>query len=179
MITNKMEKNQGLTLIESLVVVGILLGIVAIALTLYGTVRDRLNVKNESENISFIFSQTVDLFSDEGTSDIKNELAVQAGIIPKKMKITNGEDVFNSWGGRVDIKPNGSNGFLLTYKKVPSGSVCVDLVRNQRKVGWDAYKTEKGGTDYSKLKNSTLVGHCDSSNDYIDVDFTYGESSSI
>ncbi|MBA4690076.1 MAG: prepilin-type N-terminal cleavage/methylation domain-containing protein [Pseudomonas sp.] len=179
MITNKMEKNQGLTLIESLVVVGILLGIVAIALTLYGTVRDRLNVKNESENISFIFSQTVDLFSDEETSDIGNELAVQAGIIPKKMKISNGEDVFNSWGGRVDIKPNGSNGFLLTYKKVPSGSVCVDMIRNQRKVGWDAYKTEKGGTDYSKLKNSTLVGHCDSSNDYIDVDFTYGESSSI
>ena len=51
----KAKKQGGLTLIESLVVVGILLGIIAIALTLYGTIRDKLNVKNESENISVMF----------------------------------------------------------------------------------------------------------------------------
>lgn len=86
----KLNNNQkGLTLIESLVVVGILLGIVAVALTLYGTVRDRLNVKNESENASVIYSQVVDLYSDEVTSTLKNiSQAVEAGIIPKKMSIT-------------------------------------------------------------------------------------------
>ena len=54
---NNKGRSKGLTLIESLVVVGILLGIVAVALTLYGTVKNRLDVKNESENISnYIFA---------------------------------------------------------------------------------------------------------------------------
>lgn len=141
--TNKIKKNQGLTLIESLVVVGILLGIIAIALTLYGTVRDRLNVKNESENVSFIFSQMADLFSDETVSITQSD-AINAGVYPNKMKIS-GTNVYNVWGGAVTIAASGTNGFQLTYKNVPSGSVCVDLVRNQRKVGW----TSGAGVAYS------------------------------
>ncbi|BAN50135.1 type II secretion system protein [Metapseudomonas resinovorans] len=98
MLKDGIRKSAGLTLIESLVVVGILLGIVAIALTLYGTVKDRLNVKNESENISFVYSQVLDLFSDETTDELENPLAIESGIFPKKMKIV-GDKVYNSWGG--------------------------------------------------------------------------------
>lgn len=84
MLINSKGRRKGLTLIESLVVVGILLGIVAVALTLYGTVKNRLDVKNESENISIIYSQIKDLYSDEGTKDLTNTVAVQLGVIPKK-----------------------------------------------------------------------------------------------
>lgn len=174
--TSKSKKQHGLTLIESLVVVGILLGIIAIALTLYGTVRDRLNVKNESENISFIFSQVSDLFSDEQTTDLDNELAVQSGIIPKKMKIT-GTTVYNSWDGKVEIEGTGNNGFTLEYDRVPVADVCVNLVRNQRKVGWDSVKVGSSTEiTYSGLKNTALASACNSStSDYLTITFEKAE----
>ncbi|WP_134163275.1 type 4 pilus major pilin [Pseudomonas aeruginosa] len=177
MIINKNGKVRGLTLIESLVVVGILLGIVAVALTLYGTVRDRLNVKNESENISFMFSQVRDLYSDETTGDsLVLDVAIDAGVIPSKMTVTDSGKVYNTWGGEIDLEGEGDNGFILTYEKVPSGSVCVNLVSNQKKVGWDSYNIEDAGNrNFSSLRAADLAKDCKSSEDYIDIVFTYGE----
>lgn len=179
MIINKNGSVRGLTLIESLVVVGILLGIVAVALTLYGTVRDRLNVKNESENISFMFSQVRDLYSDETTGgSLDLGVAIDAGVIPSKMTVTDGGKVYNTWGGEIDLEGEGDNGFILTYEKVPSGSVCVNLVSNQKKVGWDSYEVEGKGGGFSSLKAAKLAADCKSADDYIDIVFTYGEDES-
>lgn len=175
MIINKNGNVRGLTLIESLVVVGILLGIVAVALTLYGTVRDKLNVKNESENISYMFSQVRDLYSDEVTEGSLNlGVAIDAGIIPTKMNVS-GTTVYNTWGGEINLEGIGDNGFELTYEKVPSGSVCVSLISNQKKVGWDSYEVENTGGDFSSLKASSLAVECKSSKDYVDVMFRFGE----
>ena len=181
MLINSKGRRKGLTLIESLVVVGILLGIVAVALTLYGTVKNRLDVKNESENISIIYSQIKDLYSDEGTKDLTNTVAVQLGVIPKKMNVnSDGKTVYNTWGGKVDVKGNGDNGFILTYPKVPSGSVCVDLIRNQRKVGWDKYGVgSSANTQFSGLSNKDLTVSCASTKDYVDVVFQSGEDSGL
>jgi type II secretory pathway pseudopilin PulG len=175
MFKNGIKKNAGLTLIESLVVVGILLGIVAIALTLYGTVKDRLNVKNESENISFVYSQVIDLFSDETTDDLENDLAIESGIFPKKMKIV-GDQVYNSWGGTVVVKgDNGGNGFMLTYNKVPKGGVCGDLIRNQRKVGWDSASLGSDKIDYADMTASKLAAGCNAgSGETVNIIFEYG-----
>lgn len=175
MIINKNGSVRGLTLIESLVVVGILLGIVAVALTLYGTVRDKLNVKNESENISYMFSQVRDLYSDEVTEGSLNlGVAIDAGIIPTKMNVS-GTTVYNTWGGEIDLEGEGDNGFVLTYEKVPSGSVCVSLISNQKKVGWDSYKVENNDGGFSSMKASQLAVDCKSSEDYVDVTFIFGE----
>ncbi|HEH9442689.1 type 4 pilus major pilin [Pseudomonas aeruginosa] len=178
MIINRNGSVRGLTLIESLVVVGILLGIVAVALTLYGTVRDKLNVKNESENISFMFSQVRDLYSDETTGgSLDLDVAIDAGIIPTKMNIS-GSKVYNTWGGEINLEGIGDNGFELTYEKVPSGSVCVSLISNQKKVGWDSYEVEGQGDGFSSLKAAKLAADCKSTDDYIDIVFTYGEDES-
>lgn len=173
----KLNNNQkGLTLIESLVVVGILLGIVAVALTLYGTVRDRLNVKNESENASLIYSQVVDLYSDEATSGLTNmAAAVDAGIIPKKMSII-GKIVTDSWGGVVALEGDGTTGFTLTYPRVPSGDVCVSFVKNQKKVGWDQASANAKKLVYSTAKNSDIASACTNTADYIPVTFTRDDS---
>lgn len=174
------EKQKGLTLIESLVVVGILLGIIAVALTLFGTVRDRLNVKNESENASFIFSQIVDLYSDEKTTNLTQQDAIDAGVFPKKMNIVGGTNVNNSWGGKVEVKGEGETGFSLAYTKVSKSDVCVNFVKNQKKVGWDSVEVQKNtnsdyvditfykadstgesdGTPYSDYQNSVLIKDC-------------------
>lgn len=166
-------KQKGLTLIESLVVVGILLSIVAVALTLFGTVKDRLNVKNESENASFIFSQVVDLYADEETKDLTLEQAVEAGVIPKKMNRT-GNVVTDSWGGKIEIEGDGETGFTLTYPRVPKGDVCVSFVKNQKKVGWDKVSigSSGSGTEFSSLTNSELSSTCSAgSGDYLKIAF--------
>lgn len=174
MVRNGIRKSAGLTLIESLVVVGILLGIVAIALTLYGAVKDRLNVKNESENISFVYSQVLDLFSDETTDELENSLAIESGIFPKKMKIV-GDKVYNSWGGTVVIEGDNGNGFVLAYNKVPKGSVCGDLIRNQRKVGWDSASIGSGKINYSDMTAAKLAEGCNvSSGETVNILFEYG-----
>lgn len=175
----KLNNNQkGLTLIESLVVVGILLGIVAVALTLYGTVRDRLNVKNESENASVIYSQVVDLYSDEELTKLENiSQAVDAGIIPKKMSITGtagSKLVTDSWGGAVTLKGTGVTGFELTFPRVPAEDVCVSFIKNQKKVGWDTYN----GKSYSASTNSLIAAACKKvgTSDYIPVKFARTDS---
>lgn len=174
----KLNNNQkGLTLIESLVVVGILLGIVAVALTLYGTVRDRLNVKNESENASVIYSQVVDLYSDEVTSTLANiSQAVDAGIIPKKMSITGStgsKKVTDSWGGVVTLKGVGTTGFELTFPRVPAGDVCVNFIKNQKKVGWDEFTVGGSNTVYSASTNAQIAKDCQKSgsSDYVSIMF--------
>ncbi len=103
--------------------------------------------------------------------------AVQLGVIPKKMNInSDGKTVYNTWGGKVVIKGNGDNGFILTYPKVPSGSVCVDLIRNQRKVGWDNYGVgTSADKQFSGLNNKDLTVSCASTKDYVDVVFQSGE----
>lgn len=176
----KLNNNQkGLTLIESLVVVGILLGIVAVALTLYGTVRDRLNVKNESENASVIYSQVVDLYSDEATSTLANiSQAVDAGIIPRKMSITGATTkvVTDSWGGKVTLKGVLTTGFELTFPRVPSGDVCVNFIKNQKKVGWDEYSVSGTAKPYSASTNSEIAGLCKSTSDYVPIMFIRKDS---
>lgn len=178
----KLNNNQkGLTLIESLVVVGILLGIVAVALTLYGTVRDRLNVKNESENASVIYSQVVDLYSDEVTSTLTGvSQAVEAGIIPKKMSITGSNVVTDSWGGKIILKGTGTTGFTLTFPRVPSGDVCVSFIKNQKKVGWDGYAVGASSTPklYSSSTNSGISGDCKKTTgvDYVSISFTRSDT---
>lgn len=169
----KLNNNQkGLTLIESLVVVGILLGIVAVALTLYGTVRDRLNVKNESENASVIYSQVVDLYSDEPTSNLANiGAAVEAGLIPRKMSITKAGVVTDSWGGKITLIGKGTTGFELKYPRVPSGDVCVNFIKNQKKVGWDEFTVEAEKISYSASTNTSIASACKSDKDYISVMF--------
>lgn len=171
------NKQKGLTLIESLVVVGILLGIVAVALTLYGTVRDRLNVKNESENASLIYSQVVDLYSDEVTSNLTNiAQAVDAGIIPKKMSVIN-KVVTDSWGGTVLLSGSGTTAFELTFPKVPAGDVCVAFVKNQKKVGWDNFQVTTKVL-YSASTNSSIASQCAkvSGKDTVTVKFSRNDS---
>lgn len=174
----KLNNNQkGLTLIESLVVVGILLGIVAVALTLYGTVRDRLNVKNESENASVIYSQLVDLYSDEPTGTLTAiGQAVDSGIIPKKMSITGtspSKVVTDSWGGKVTLKGVGTTGFELTFPRVPSMEVCVSFVKNQKKVGWDEFTVGTTKVVYSASTNASITKACKKAgaSDYVSVMF--------
>ena len=140
MLTNKMKKTKesGMTLIETLIVITVGLVIVALALTVYGSVRDKNNVRNETENLSLIYNQTMDLFSGDTLQGLTTKVAVEMGIIPQKMKVI-GSDVKNAWGGAVEVTGTAPSTLTLTTARVPAGNVCIELIRNQSKAGWTHY----------------------------------------
>lgn len=183
MLNRKMDKKiSGMTLIETLVVFSVGLVVIALALTVYRSVSNKMNVKNETENLSIMFTQTMDLFSEETTKDLTTALAIEAGIIPDKMKIV-GSTVRNTWGGAVTIDGGGGadgaeGDILVVYDRVPTGNTCIDLVRNQRKVGWTNY--DIGGdtgaaVQYSAMKTAELTTSCKGAagKDTIQLSFKY------
>ena len=159
MLTNKMKKTKesGMTLIETLIVITIGLVFVALALTVYGSVRDKNNVRNETENLSLIYNQTMDLFSgEELTASFNIAKAIEMGIVPQKMKIIGGSTVRNSWGGTVTVAGASPSTLTLETARVPAGNVCIELVRNQAKVGWTHYGI--GETADKKFEEMTVSG---------------------
>lgn len=159
MLTNKMKKTKdisGMTLIETLIVITVGLVIVALALTVYGSVRDKNNVRNETENLSLIYNQTMDLFSGDTLAGLTTEVAVQMGIIPQKMKVLVGKDVKNAWGGAVEVTGAEPSTLTLTTARVPAGNVCIELVRNQAKAGWTHYGI--GVSADQIFENMTVLG---------------------
>ena len=173
MLTNKMKKTKesGMTLIETLIVITVGLVIVALALTVYGSVRDKNNVRNETENLSLIYNQTMDLFSGDTLDGFDEEKAIEMGIIPQKMKVIN-STVRNSWGGAVEIEGDDKQSLVLTTARVPAGNVCIELVRNQAKVGWTHYEVAGTGSAFENMTVSELSTNCSGSGTKV-IEFKY------
>ena len=180
MLEKKVNKNiSGMTLIETLVVFSVGLVVIALALTVYRSVSNKMNVKNETENLSIIYTQTMDLFSEESTADLTNKVAIESGIIPDKMKII-GDLVKNTWGGAVTVTGGVPSDLLVVYERVPKGGTCIDLVRNQRKVGWTDYKVGAGDLiKYSAMKVIDLTTACkgEVAEDNVIIHFKYSSVS--
>ena len=169
------KKISGMTLIETLVVITVGLTVIALALTVYNSVSNKLNVKSETENLSIMYSGVRDLFSEEplnGDSGIDNELLVSAGVIPDKMKVIGGDTIKNTWGGDVTFDALDEYNFTVTYEDVKSGSVCIDLVRNQRKIGWGGATVGGTDVDYSAIVVSDLTTACEGTNGKVEIVFS-------
>lgn len=154
MLINKIEnKNKGFSLIELLAVVGIGGALVAGALLLISDVQTKRKIKVHSENISSIFTNMDTIFSDESmTSSITNETLVIAGVYPNTLKIQSGGDVRNLGGGAVEITPSTSgDGYELDYPKV-SASTCVEVLKNQKRVGWEKWNVVAGNSSGAATK---------------------------
>ena len=164
MLTNKMKKTKesGMTLIETLIVITIGLVFVALALTVYGSDRDKNNVRNETENISLIYNQTMDLFSNDTLDKFDTKKAVEIGIMPKKMKVLGGT-VKNAWGGEVTVTGAAQSTLTLTTARVPAGSICIDLLINQAEVGWTDYDVGGKGGAFEEMTVSDLFTNCSGS----------------
>lgn len=177
MLSKKVDKKiSGMTLIETLVVFSVGLVVIALALTVYRSVSNKMNVKNETENLSIMYTQTSDLFSEETTDNLDTKLAIEAGIIPDKMRII-GDRVTNTWGGAVTIEGEAdTSNITVVYNRVPRGDTCIDLIRNQRKVGWTHYGFNDTPTEfYSEMKVTDLTEGCKkvSGGDNIVLSFMY------
>lgn len=155
MLINKSKKTQsGFSLVELLAVVGIGGALIAGALLLVNDVNSKKDIKQASENISAIYGNMINLFSDEPVDDDTKSLVV-AGVYPSTLNINSAQtSVKNSGNGTVEIKKitNTDSGFNLLYPAVKK-SACVEIVKNQKRVGWDSWAVSAGKTAPSSGSN--------------------------
>jgi len=180
--TNKQKK--GFSLIELLAVLGVGGAMVAGALMLVSDVQSKRDIKTNSENISAIFNNMQTVFANEpiDVSNFANLYA--AGIIPSSMKnsgSTTSPTIRTPGGGEISFAAAGDEGYTLKYPKVSSDS-CVEIISNQKNVGWDGYAVTNGiasaddsDTSFTGVSFTTIASACNTEDDWVSLTFTYGE----
>ena len=185
MLINKVEKKEnGFSLVELLAVVGIGGALIAGALLLVNDVNAKKEIKQASENISTVYSNMVNLFSDEPVDSTMKSLVI-AGVFPSTLNINSTKTVVkNSGGGVLSITTgSGDNGFNLLYPAVKSGA-CVEIIKNQKRVGWDSWSVKsgkssnaKGDNEFSDISKSSvgkIATACETTDDWVSLTFTVG-----
>tara|TARA_Y100000588_G_scaffold186797_1_gene200892 strand:- start:19909 stop:20445 length:537 start_codon:yes stop_codon:yes gene_type:complete len=152
----------GLTLIESLAVIGLAALVIAGALILFGNAQDARRVTAETTNISNVLKRMEEVFGEDPLdTPITMEEMIIAGVFNASMKQT-ASTVTNSWSGDVTVTPTGISTYDLTYTNVPTGEVCIDLIRGTRKVGFDRISSTGGlDEDVTDMTISQIIANCD------------------
>lgn len=133
---------KGFSLIEMLLVLGVLAVLLIAAFVVYPKVRDASIVNTEVSNIRAIQAATRNLYINKGFyTGLDVNVANQARIFPESMnggKYTTNTPIKSSWGGEVILwprpnvlTPTGNTGFHYTfgisYQYVPP-SICPSLI---------------------------------------------------
>jgi len=151
-------RNQGFSLIELLLVLGVLAILLVAAFVVYPQVRDRHQANAEAVNLASIKAAVINLYASKGSyAGLKNDVANQARVVPASM---NGGDygptvaLKSSWGeditiGAVSSQINvpfvvpGNRSFRIIYTKVPK-TICLNMVTA---ASGNFFKITVNGTD--------------------------------
>lgn len=177
----KKHLKKGFSLVEMLLVLGVLAVFLVATFYVYPKVKESAQVSREVKNLNLIKSGLVQYFNHNGnnysilgTAGKKegNVFANQAKIVPPTMR-TDASDLTilkNSWGGDVAIASTNykheqyeiGRNFAIWYYEVPS-SACVSLATE---AGKSFIQMQIAGTAVSsggELKIDNLVKSCNSS----------------
>ncbi|MCO5781382.1 type 4 pilus major pilin [Citrobacter meridianamericanus] len=140
-IENKLSKNQiikkGFSLLELLLVLGIIAALVVAAFIVYPKVQASQRAQTESNNIATMQAGIKALYASASSfSGLTNSVAVQAKIFPDNMLNSSGSSAtpINVFKGTVELAssdtgPSGLSGssFTITYDSIPAAE-CTKIV---------------------------------------------------
>lgn len=133
------KKIDGVTLVETLLVVS--LGVIFVAMTmgLYNRLITDVNVRIENENISYMYEKLNVIYKGVRSGGLNNEFGVRTKVIPTHMAGID-DKIINVWKGRITLAGSSTktDSFSLRYDRVPSGLACTRLIKKQAKVGWSS-----------------------------------------
>jgi hypothetical protein len=153
-----------------IMLIGLIVGLVAITITFYGFARDKLNIQHESEHLSTLYKNITNVYNQKGTLKLDNATAIKEGLIPETMMITD-QKIKNSWDGEVLITGTSSNAFEVKYTHVEDDISCINLVKKEQKIGWNSVIIANKKLDnYKEIKNVDIAEACNS-NGFVDITF--------
>lgn len=167
-----MKKNAGVTLIEALIWFAIFATIVAAVFVFYSKSQTKNNSFLVNKQLSTIYREANNVFDNEPSNILNNLTAMQYGLVPKDMQIADASTgkFLNVFGGNVTIAGLNTTGFTVTYTKIPVGDACVNIVDNQKRLGWNNVNSTIYYNDTYNM-NSVASLCANGSNKTIDLTF--------
>lgn len=144
------KKLSGITLVEALSVIALGLVLISLALQQYFSAREKTRVTATTTDLSSIYTNTLDFFDGADTTNLDNQLADEAGLIPGSMRVDAGNNIKNAFLGDVtfasenDINGN-PTGFSVEFDNISDSDVCIKVLQSQELTGWDEFETESLG----------------------------------
>lgn len=118
-------KAKGFSLIEILLVIGIIAVLAIAAFIIFPQVQASSRANTEQSNIMTIAAGVKNLFNGR-YAGLTNTVAIQGNIVPASM--VSGSTINSSWGTAVQLAPGSpTTMFTITYNNIPT-EVCLKLV---------------------------------------------------
>lgn len=119
---------RGFSLLELLLVMGIIAALIIGAFMIYPKVKASQNVSNESKNLSSLVAGIKSLYKGKADYEgLNNDVVLNSKIVPDNM-ISDGR-IVNVWGGDVTIDTF-KTFFRINYKNMQTRE-CMDLASSQ------------------------------------------------
>lgn len=161
MQVQRYHSDSGFMMIESMGALLFYLIMIGAVAVIIGMLMSGGKLSEMQQGLSSVRMQTQQLFS--GASDysgLNSELAVKAGIIPKRFR--KGDQIQNPWGGKLSLEAGTDIGtFIVTVEKIPQEE-CTKLANYERDT-WDQITINGSNIDKSSTVASVAAA-CGSSN---------------
>lgn len=120
----------GFSLIELLLVLGVLAILLVAAFVVYPQVRDDSLAERTTKTTMSVAAGVESLFHNSSYSGLNNAMAIDANLVPDHMVVEQGSpDLASEWGGSVSVSAAGANsrGWRIVYEDVPE-QICNRLI---------------------------------------------------
>ena len=153
MLNIKKRKNQkGTTLVEFMMVIGLISVVVTTAIMTYGKVKTSSDVNQTYSDVNTIVSQTRNLFLQQGSyTGLDENYLEKSDVFPDNMVKPDGS-IASIWGPVTAAPANAggypSDSFQLTYDNIPS-NICNNL--GSKMIGMYYQMNVESSTDVSDV----------------------------
>lgn len=159
---NNNKSNHGFSLLELLLVLGIIAALIVAAFIVYPKVQASQRAQAESNNIATIQTAIKALYSSASSfTGLDNTVAVRAKIFPDNMLSGSGSSAtpINVFKGKVTVgqsswgpSQTGGSSFTISYENVPTAE-CIRIITA---VGGNFYTVGVGATGNVKAAGEVL-----------------------
>lgn len=161
--------SKGFSLIELLLVLGVLAILLVAAFVVYPQVRDRNQANKEIVNLSVIRANVNNLYASKPSNytGLTNQVALDAKVFPSDMAPPGATEATSAWGRRVEVtsdNPSGQRFFRTRYQGM-SSNLCNLIVPSVAKDYEEivVYLSQGGGLILNKESSiSDIINVCSS-----------------